>query len=49
MGNVIEFRVDGERWVQAWDPDPLTEGYIGFRAFVAGLAVHELKVWRIHE
>jgi hypothetical protein len=46
-GNTLEFWVDGERWVQAWDPDPLDEGYIGFRAYVAGLAFHDLKVWRI--
>ncbi|MFO7946823.1 MAG: DUF6250 domain-containing protein [Armatimonadota bacterium] len=48
-GNIVEFWVDGERWIQTWDPTPLTEGYIGFRAYVAGLAVHDLKVWRIHE
>jgi rhamnogalacturonan endolyase len=46
-GHVNEFWVDGERWLQWWDPTPLTEGYIGFRAYVAGLKLHELKVWRI--
>lgn len=48
-GHINEFRVDGECWAQWWDPAPLTEGYIGFRAYVAGLRLHELKVWRIDQ
>ncbi|MFW6437557.1 MAG: DUF6250 domain-containing protein [Armatimonadota bacterium] len=48
-GHVLEFWVDGERWVQAYDPTPLSEGHIGFRAYVAGLKLHDLKVWRIRE
>ncbi len=47
--NVSEFWVDGERWIQSWDPEPLTEGHIGFRAYVAGLTLHSLRVWRIGE
>ena len=46
-GNTSEFWVDGERWIQAYDPCPITAGHIGFRAYVADLTVHDLKVWRI--
>jgi len=46
-GDAIEFGVDDEPWIVARDPDPLTCGHMGFRAFVADLKVSELKVWRI--
>ena len=46
-GHVLEFWVDGHRWIQAYDPTPLTQGYIGFRAFVADLTVSNLKIWQI--
>ncbi len=46
-GNVLEFWVDGERWIQTYDPNPFTAGYIGFRAFCADLTVSDLKIWRI--
>jgi rhamnogalacturonan endolyase len=44
---IAEFWVDGECWIQTCDPNPLTSGYIGFRAFVADLTVRDLKIWRI--
>lgn len=43
----VEFWVDGECWIRRLDPDPLTSGYIGFRAFVADMKITDLKVWRI--
>ncbi len=46
-GNIIEFWVDGERWIQLYDPKPLVAGHIGFRAYVAGLTISQLKIWRI--
>ena len=46
-GNVIEFWVDEERWIQIYDPTPLSSGHVGFRAYVAGLTIGELKIWRI--
>ncbi len=45
-GNISEFWVDGKRWIQAYDPDPITSGHIGFRAYVADLTIRDLKVWR---
>ncbi|MDP6775641.1 MAG: DUF6250 domain-containing protein [Candidatus Latescibacteria bacterium] len=45
--SISEFWVDGKRWIQYHDPDPITAGYIGFRAYVADLTVQDLKVWRI--
>ena len=46
-GNSVEFWVDGERWIETWDPDPHSSGFVGFRAFAAGIKVTELKVWSI--
>gem|GEM_PF-2562313 len=46
-GEWLEFWVDGERWIQAWDPEPLTSGYIGHRAFNSELRISGIKVWRI--
>jgi hypothetical protein len=46
-GHTVEYWVDGERWIQAWDPEPLTSGYIGHRAFNSQLKVSGIKVWRI--
>ena len=46
-GNISEFWVDGERWIQTYDPNAITSGHIGFRAYVADLTVRDLKVWRI--
>ena len=48
-GHVGEFWVDGERWIQFRDPQPHSDGCIGFRAYTASLAVHGLKVWRIRQ
>lgn len=46
-GNSLEFWIDGERWIQAWDPEPYTSGFIGHRAFNSHLKISGLKVWRI--
>ncbi len=46
-GNAIEFWVDGEPWIQVHDPKPLVAGHIGFRAYVAGLTISQLQIWRI--
>jgi len=46
-GNVLEFWVDGKCWIQAYDPSPLTAGYVGFRAYCADLTISNLKIWRI--
>lgn len=48
-GHFLEFWVDGELWIQTYDPVPLTSGYVGFRAYIADLKVEDLKVWRIAE
>lgn len=45
--DIIEFRVDGQCWIQRHDPHPLTTGHVGFRAFIADVKLSELKVWRI--
>ncbi len=46
-GDVVEFWVDGQCWIQRHDPNPIIVGHVGFRAFVAGLELSGLKVWRI--
>lgn len=46
-GNMTEFWVDGSPWIQTWDPSPLRSGHVAFRAFVSGLKVGGLKIWRI--
>jgi hypothetical protein len=43
----VEFWVDDEPWIRAWDPQPLSEGFIGHRSFNSELRVSSLKVWRI--
>lgn len=46
-GHFVEFHVDGEPWIQAYDSQPLTSGYIGFRAYTADLRVSSFRVWRL--
>jgi hypothetical protein len=46
-GNWTAFHVDGEPWIQAYDPNPLDGGHVGFRAYNADLRIDEIKVWRI--
>jgi len=46
-GNFVEFWVDGNPMIQAFDEHPITSGHVGFRAYVADLQVESLKVWRI--
>jgi len=48
-GRFVEFHVDGEPMVRAYDEHPLTSGHVGFRAFITDLKVESLKVWRIAE
>jgi hypothetical protein len=46
-GHWIEYWVEGEPWIRMHDPRPLTEGHIGFRAYLADLKIEQFKVWRI--
>jgi hypothetical protein len=46
-GSFVEFWVDGECWIQRHEQHPLTEGHMGLRAYVAGLKLSSLKIWRI--
>lgn len=46
-GSFVGFHVDGAPMIQAFDPDPITAGHVGFRAYVADLLVRDMKVWRI--
>lgn len=47
--SMLEFWVDGEPMIRAWDPEPLTRGHVGFRAYVTPLRVSEMTVWRIEQ
>ena len=46
-GHFAEYWVDGEPWIRLRDSEPLAEGHVGFRAFIGGLEISELRVWRI--
>lgn len=46
-GKIAEYWVDDEPWIRAWDPEPLTSGFIGHRSFNSELRVSDIKVWRI--
>jgi hypothetical protein len=46
-GHEVEFWVDGERWIQVWDPAPHQTGYVGTRSFNSQLRLSRLDVWRI--
>ena len=45
--NWVEYWVNDRPWIQLYDPSPLTEGYIGFRAYCADLKIEGLQVWQI--
>jgi len=47
MDHFVEFWVDGKRWIATRDPNPLTSGYVGFRAYNADLKIERLRIWRI--
>jgi len=49
LDSIVEFWIDGACWIQAFDPEPLTSGYVGFRAYIADMKIEELKVWRIEK
>ncbi len=46
-GSTFEFWVNGEPWIQAHDPEPLTSGYLGHRSFNSELKITGFQVWRI--
>lgn len=45
--DAVEFWIDGQPWIRARDPEALTSGYIGHRAFNSQLKISSLKIWRI--
>ena len=46
-GTFVEFWVDGQPWIQTHDPQPLTSGHVGFRAYIADLKIGDLRIWRL--
>jgi hypothetical protein len=45
----VQFLVDGKPWIEAYDAQPLTSGYVGFRAYCADLRLEKLDVWSLQK